>query len=211
MTMTHTVVSAFEWAKRRAELQQEEKELNDRREELLAKVRAFPWTKVVKSYTFQTVDGTKTLADLFEGRSQLVMYHFMMGPGWKAGCHGCSFWADHFDSLRHHLPHAGVTFKVVSRAPLHEILAYKARMGWEFDWVSAAGTDFNKDFGSLLENDEDTAATTVFTLEGGEVYQTYYTGPATETRALTAQILNLVPSGKGDCEVDGVIKRHDEY
>ena len=107
---------------------------------------ALPWVKVDKEYVFDTPAGKKSLSDLFDGRSQLIVYHFMLGPGWKAGCPGCSFLCDHIDGALPHLNHHDVTWMAVSRAPMNEIEAYKTRMGWKFPWVSSYGNGFNHDF-----------------------------------------------------------------
>src|SRR5438874_7131688 len=108
--------------------------------------RELPWVKVEKQYTFDTPAGRKTLAELFDGRGQLVVYHFMFAPEWDAGCLGCSFFADHVDGANLHLAHHDVTFVAVSRAPLDKIQAYRKRMGWRFNWVSSSGSDFNGDY-----------------------------------------------------------------
>ena len=128
-----------------AALLAKEKDFTRRRDRLSAERRALPWVKVDKAYRFDTTEGSKTLADLFGGRSQLVVDHFMLGPGWGQGCVGCSFGADHIGCLVH-LEHHDVSVVVVSRAPLAEIEAYKKRMGWRFDWVSSFGSDFNFDY-----------------------------------------------------------------
>ena len=144
--MPHPVVSQEEWLEARKALLQKEKEETHLRDAVNAARLALPWVKVEKPYVFDTPAGKKSLADLFDGRSQLIVYHFMLGPGWKAGCPGCSFLSDHIDGALPHLNHHDVTWTAVSRAPLAEIQAYKTRMGWKFPWVSAAGTSFNHDF-----------------------------------------------------------------
>ena len=143
----HQVVTREEWTAARASLLRAEKELTHRREELTRKRRELPWTKVEKKYLFQTTAGERSLSDLFDGRSQLIVYHFMLGPDWKEGCHGCSFVSDHFDGALVHLAARDVAFTAVSRAPLAQIEAFKKRMCWHFDWVSSFGSDFNYDFG----------------------------------------------------------------
>ena len=144
--MPHPVVSKDEWLKARKTLLVKEKEETHLRDAVNQARMALPWTKVEKDYVFDTPSGKKRLADLFDGRSQLLVYHFMFGPGWKAGCPGCSFLSDHVDGALTHLNHHDVTWIAASRAPLAEITAYKARMGWAFPWVSTHGTDFNYDF-----------------------------------------------------------------
>src|SRR5215831_9258959 len=137
--MKHIVVSQNEWLAARKALLAKEKEFNKARDQLSAARRALPWVKVEKQYVFDGPAGKETLADLFGGKSQLIVYHFMLGPGWKQGCPSCSFLADHFDGAVIHLAQRDVTLVVVSRAPLAEIEAYKKRMGWKFKWVSSHG------------------------------------------------------------------------
>jgi predicted dithiol-disulfide oxidoreductase (DUF899 family) len=144
--MQHTVVSQDQWVAARKALLAKEKEFSQVRDQLSAARRELPWIKVEKAYAFDGPAGRETLADLFGGRSQLMVYHFMLGPGWKEGCPSCSFLADHFDGAAIHLVQRDVTLVVVSRAPLAEIEAYKRRMGWRFKWVSSFGSDFNHDF-----------------------------------------------------------------
>jgi predicted dithiol-disulfide oxidoreductase (DUF899 family) len=144
--MQHTVVSQDQWLTARKALLAKEKEFTKARDALSAQRRELPWVKVDKNYVFDTAIGKQSLADLFDGRSQLIVYHFMLGPGWKDGCPSCSFLADHFDGAAIHLAQRDVTLVVVSRAPLAEIQAYQKRMGWKFKWVSSFGTDFNHDF-----------------------------------------------------------------
>src|SRR3982075_2419615 len=141
----HKIVSQEEWLAARRALLAHEKEATRLRDKLNAERLALPWVKIDKSYVFDTPKGEKSLADLFAGRSQLIVYHFMLGPGWGAGCPGCSFLSDHIDGALPHLEHHDVTLTAVSRAPLTEIEAYKKRMGWRFPWVSAFVTDFNYD------------------------------------------------------------------
>src|SRR5712672_297633 len=143
----HKIVSREEWLAARRALLAHEKEATRLRDKLNAERLALPWVKVDKSYVFDTPSGKKSLADLFAGRSQLIVYHFMLGPGWAEGCPSCSFLGDHFDGTTVHLANRDVTLVVVSRAPLAEIEAYKKRMGWKFTWVSSFGSDFNYDYG----------------------------------------------------------------
>jgi predicted dithiol-disulfide oxidoreductase (DUF899 family) len=143
---SHPTASREEWLAARRELWRKERELTRVRDELARERRALPWVKVGKPYLFDGPGGSRTLADLFDGRSQLVVYHFMLAPGWKEGCVGCSFLADHIDAARLHLEHHDVTVAAVSRAPFAEIDAFKRRMGWRFSWVSSYGSDFNYDF-----------------------------------------------------------------
>ncbi len=140
------IVSQEHWTAARVRLLQREKQLTRLRDELAAERRALPWVEITKRYEFHGPDGTETLADLFAGRSQLIVKHFMFGPGWDQGCVGCSFHADHIDGANLHLAHHDVTLLAISRAPLADIEAFKQRMGWRFKWVSSYGSDFNYDF-----------------------------------------------------------------
>ena len=140
------VVSQEEWLAARKELLVKEKALSKLRDALSEDRRNMPWVKVKKEYVFDTPEGKKPLADLFGGKSQLIVYHFMLGPGWAEGCPSCSFLGDHFDGSVVHLAHRDATLLAVSRAPLAEIQAFKQRMGWRFKWVSSFGSDFNFDY-----------------------------------------------------------------
>jgi predicted dithiol-disulfide oxidoreductase (DUF899 family) len=141
------MVSREQWIAARKQLLVQEKELTRLRDQVSARRRELPWVKVDKNYVFDGPDGRQTLADLFDGRSQLVVRHFMFAPGWEEGCVGCSFSADHLDGALVHLEHHDVTVVVVSRARFAEIEAFRQRMGWRFKWVSSYGSDFNYDFG----------------------------------------------------------------
>src|SRR6266487_403721 len=142
----HPIVSRDEWLAARRQLLNKEKELTHLTDKVNTERRELPWVKIDKSYIFDGPEGKETLADLFNGRSQLIIKHFMLGPGWQEGCVGCSFHADHIDGALMHLVHHDVTLLAVSRAPLAEIGAFKNRMGWRFKWVSSHGSDFNYDF-----------------------------------------------------------------
>jgi predicted dithiol-disulfide oxidoreductase (DUF899 family) len=142
----HPVVSHEKWLSSRTAFLAKEKEFTRLRDELSRQRRELPWEKVGKTYTFDGPSGKETLADLFEGRSQLVVYHFMFTPEWDEGCKHCSFWADNFNGIGVHLNHRDVTLVAVSRAPLAKIEAFRKRMGWSFKWVSSAGSDFNFDY-----------------------------------------------------------------
>jgi predicted dithiol-disulfide oxidoreductase (DUF899 family) len=141
----HKVVSEKEWVTARTALLVKEKKFTRLRDELNRQRRELPWVKLEKKYVFDGPAGKVTLADLFRGKSQLIVYHFMFGPGWKEGCPHCSFWADHFDSVNFHLGQRDTTFAVISRAPWKEIAPFKKRMGWGFKWFSASNSDFNFD------------------------------------------------------------------
>lgn len=150
----HAVVSRAEWLAARKALLLREKEETRLRDAVNAERLAMPWVKVDKAYRFVTPAGEKTLGALFDGRSQLIVYHFMLGPDWGEGCTGCSFLADHFAGALPHLTHHDVTLVAVSRAPLGEIARYKTRMGWDFPWVSSQGSDFNFDYHASFTDEQ---------------------------------------------------------
>src|SRR5687768_9626567 len=151
----HKVGSGEEWLAARKELLEREKELTRRSDELARQRLELPWVRIEKRYTFETDEGTRTLPELFDGRSQLLVYHFMFGPEYTAGgCPTCSSIADTFDGVLPHLNHHDVTFLAISRAPLEELQAYKRRMGWQFPWVSSSGSDFNFDFGVSFSREQ---------------------------------------------------------
>jgi predicted dithiol-disulfide oxidoreductase (DUF899 family) len=145
MTATHTTATREAWLAERLELLAAEKELTRRSDELARRRQALPWVQINKTYRFETEAGSASLADLFAGRSQLLVYHFMFGPDYKAGCPSCSMIADGFDGFVTHLANHDVTLLAASRAPLAKLLAYRQRMGWTFPWVSSVGSDFNYD------------------------------------------------------------------
>jgi len=150
----HRIGTQEEWQAERDELLKEEKELTRRGDELAKKRRELPWVAVEKDYEFETDSGTKTLSDLFDGRSQLVVYHFMFGPTWTAGCPVCSSITDTLAPQAPHLKARDATLLLASRAPVEKLLAYRNRMGWEIDWVSSGGSDFNRDLGFLWTEEE---------------------------------------------------------
>jgi predicted dithiol-disulfide oxidoreductase (DUF899 family) len=160
----HKVVPQSEWIEARTELLRKEKEFTKLRDELSRQRRELPWERVEKPYVFEGPKGKETLSDLFNGRSQLVVYHFMFGPEWKEGCPSCSFLSDHIDGTLAHLNHHDVTLLGVSRAPLSKIEAFKRRMGWHFPWVSSFGSDFNFDYHVSATKEE---------LAKGEMYYNY--------------------------------------
>ena len=227
------IVSRDEWLVARKDLLTREKELTRLRDEVSRHRRELPWVKIDKEYVFDGPDGRETLADLFGGRSQLVVYHFMLGPGWKEGCKSCSYLADHFDGANWHLPHRDVTFVVVSRAPLSEIEPFKKRMGWRFKWVSSHGNDFNFDYHvsatedeqakgkvyynyktSELMSDELPGLSVFYKDENGDVFHTY----STYARGLDILVgaynfLDVVPKGR-DEDPDSTmnwVRHHDRY
>jgi predicted dithiol-disulfide oxidoreductase (DUF899 family) len=142
----HTIVSKERWLEARRELLQQEKDFTLLRDKLSAARRALPWERVEQSYSFDTPRGQRTLSELFEGKGQLVIYHFMFGPDWEAGCKSCSFWADSFNGITAHLAARDVRMLAVSRAPLQKLTAFAARLGWTFPWASSHGSSFNFDF-----------------------------------------------------------------
>jgi predicted dithiol-disulfide oxidoreductase (DUF899 family) len=233
----HKVGTREEWLAARKELLEREKELTRRSDELALERQELPWVPVEKEYTFATEDGENTLAELFDGRSQLLVYHFMFGPsveGWpEVGCPGCSYTADSLDVAVEHLPHRDVTFVAVSRAPLENLNAYKRRMGWRFPWVSYGDSDFNLDFGVFTEEGrrtgkgfnfdtpkhaaeidlrkEELHGLSAFALEDGVVYHTYSTyDRGTDALNATWQLLDRAPKGRGD-DFDGWPRRRFEY
>lgn len=164
MIENHPVVSHEAWLQSRRQFLVREKEFNRLRDQLSADRRSLPWERVDKPYVFEGPNGRETLADLFAGRSQLVVYHFMLGPDWEEGCKSCSFWADNMNGIDIHLAHRDVTLLLISSAPLSRINAYKQRMGWSLKWVSSAGCDFNRDYHVTFTPDE---------LQKGEVLYNY--------------------------------------
>jgi predicted dithiol-disulfide oxidoreductase (DUF899 family) len=227
-----------EWLAARLELLESEKELTRRGDELAQQRRELPWVRVDKEYSFETEEGAKTLAELFDGRSQLLVYHFMHGPNCPEGCPGCSFAADHFDGAVVHLNHHDVTFLCASRSPLETLNAYKRRMGWSFPWVSSGESDFNLDLGLFTEEqrrsgtgynlgtprradlnlqEEEMMALSAFAFEDGVVYHTYSCyDRGTDVLIGTWQLLDRTPKGRfrapNEDEADsGWPRRHDEY
>jgi predicted dithiol-disulfide oxidoreductase (DUF899 family) len=142
----HRVVSRDEWVGARRRLLDKEKEFLRLRDQLSAERRELPWVRLEKQYVFEGPAGKETLGDLFAGRSQLIVYHFMFAPEWEAGCRGCSFWADNYNGIIPHLNQRDVSLAAVSRAPLQKLKSFAARMGWNFKWVSAANSEFNYDY-----------------------------------------------------------------
>jgi predicted dithiol-disulfide oxidoreductase (DUF899 family) len=145
-TKEHKVVSEKAWLTARKALLVKEKKFSKLRDQLNRERRKLPWVRVEKEYVFDGPDGQETLADLFDGKSQLIVYHFMFGPGWGEGCPHCSFWADHYDSVNLHIGQRDTALVVVSHAPLKELLPFKKRMGWKFNWLSSNRNSFNYDF-----------------------------------------------------------------
>ena len=231
----HRIVSREEWVAERVKLLAEEKEFTRQRDRLSAARRALPWVIVEKEYVFDALEGKATLAELFGGRSQLVVDHFMLGPGWGAGCVGCSFGADHIGNSLVHLEHHDVSTVVVSRAPLAEIEAYRRRMGWTFRWVSSFASDFNYDFhvsftpeqlakGQVYYNyrmtdggiEELPGCSVFYKNEAGDIFHTYSTyARGAEELLTTYMVLDLTPKGRNETgphhNLMDWVKRHDEY
>jgi predicted dithiol-disulfide oxidoreductase (DUF899 family) len=227
------IVSETDWLIARKDLLMREKEFTRQRDALSAARRALPMVKVEKEYVFDGPKGKETLADLFDGRSQLIVYHFMLGPGWEEGCKSCSYLADHFDGANWHLPHRDVSLVVISRAPLAELEAYQKRMGWRFKWVSSHPNDFNFDYHvSFTKEDEKKSEvyynyrmdefisdelpglTVFYKDESGDVFHTYSTyARGLDTLVGTYNFLDFVPKGRDenpDSTMDWV-RRHDQY
>jgi predicted dithiol-disulfide oxidoreductase (DUF899 family) len=236
--MEHRVGTREEWQAARTALLEREKELTRRSDELAQQRQELPWVPVDKEYRFETDEGTKPLAELFDGRSQLLVYHFMFGPsveGWpEAGCPGCSYTADSLDGAVVHLPPHDVTFVAVSRAPLERLDAYKRRMGWSFPWVSYGESDFNLDFAVFTEEGRRTGkgfnfgtpkhaeeidlreselhGLSAFALQDGVVYHTYSTyDRGTDALNATWQLLDRAPKGRDDQSHPDWPRLHDEY
>jgi predicted dithiol-disulfide oxidoreductase (DUF899 family) len=227
------VGTRVEWLTARRELLAKEKDLNRRRDELAEQRRALPWVPVDKEYRFEGPNGEAGLPDLFDGRSQLLVYHFMFGPDWEEGCPSCSFWADSFDGVAVHLAHRDVSLVVVSRAPYPKLAAYKSRMGWTFPWFSSSDSDFNFDFhvsftpeqqaGGAEYNfvpvdqpGEELPGISAFARdESGAVFHTY----SSYARGLDPfngayQLLDLAPKGRDEGDLAwpmAWLRRHDTY
>ncbi len=229
-----TIVSPEKWLAARRELLREEKEFTRLQDKLNARRRSLPWVKVDTDYIFESTHGCVSLADLFDGRSQLIVQHFMLGPGWEEGCKSCSFMMDDFNTAAVHLPARDVTFAAISRAPLAEILAFKARMGWNVNWVSSYGTTFNHDYrvsftpeelakGKVEYNYglrefpvEEAPGISVFARDAaGAVYHTYSTfGRGLEVIMGTYRLLDMVPKGRDEEGMEygmGWLRHHDRY
>jgi predicted dithiol-disulfide oxidoreductase (DUF899 family) len=227
---THQVGTHEQWLEARLALLEREKELTRLGDELTRQRMALPWVRIDKEYVFETDGGRRTLAELFDGRSQLLVYHFMFGPDWTAGCPSCSFAADEFDGTIVHLNQRDVTMICVSRAPFPKLAAYKRRMGWKFRWASSFGSDFNFDLGvSFTEEQQAHGAEynfrfiekpndelhglSAFALENGVVYRTY----SCYARGLDIidnanQLLDRVSKGRDEGDPpESWIRRHDEY
>jgi len=231
----HALVSKDEWLAARRLLLAREKELTAQRDLVNAERRRLPWVAVDKAYVFDGPNGPESLADLFEGRSQLIVYNFMFGPGWKEGCPSCSFLADHIDGTLPHLAARGITLAVVSRAPMAKLAAFRQRMGWRFKWVSSFGSDFNYDYHVSFTPEElaagkvdynyrmedvggmeDLHGISVFVRDGqGDVFHTYSSyARGADPLVGTYHYMDLTPKGRDE---DGLsfpmawVRHHDKY
>jgi len=231
----HQVVSREKWVEARKALLDREKELTRQRDEISRQRRELPWVKVEKNYVFDGPKGKEKFADLFDGRSQLIVYHFMLGPGWEEGCPSCSFLMDHVDGTLVHLNARDVTLVAISRAPLPQIEAFKKRMGWRFKWLSSNGNDFNFDYqvsftkddiarGNVYYNydkipgspSEELPGISVFYKDAsGDIFHTYSSYARGGDLLLgTYNFLDLTPKGRDE---DGLaftmawVRHHDRY
>ena len=231
--MPHQTGSSHEWRAARLALLAKEKELTKLRDEVASERRRLPWVLLEKSYEFDGPEGKVPMVELFDGKSQLIVYHFMLGPGWGEGCPLCSFWADSFNAMPVHLAHRDAAFAAVSRAPFAELDAYRRRMGWSFRWYSSAPGDFNHDFGvsatpeqrhaggeynyrRVAELPEELPGLSVFARnDEGAIFHTY----STYARGLDPinsgyQLLDLTPKGRDEQDLPwsmAWVRRHDSY
>jgi len=233
--MKHKVVGNEEFKKAHAAFLQKEKELTRQRDELAKARRELPWQLVEKNYVFDGPVGKKSLSDLFAGKSQLILQHFMLAPGWEQGCEGCSFMADHVEGALVHLAQRDVTYVAVSRAPWAQIEKYKKRMGWHFPWYSSNGTDFNFDYHVSFTEEEKARNKTYYNYredkylgeelpgmsifykdEAGQIFHTYSTyGRGNEQVMGTYVLLDMLPKGRDEepFKVHPMewVQRHDDY
>jgi predicted dithiol-disulfide oxidoreductase (DUF899 family) len=233
-TTGHPIATDTHWIEERKKLLQREKALTRLHDEIASERRALPWRRITKPYRFDTPDGPRSLAELFGTRRQLMVQHFMFGPGWEQGCPSCSFMADHADGMNIHLTHRDVAFLAVSRAPLADILRFRERMGWKFDWVSSNGSDFNHDFGvsftpealatgevdynyrrGYFPAEEAPGISVFYKDDAGQVFHTYSTyGRGVEVMLGTYALLDLAPKGRDERDVFYKmewVRHHDRY
>ena len=234
MTTPHPTVTRDRWIADRKTLLAREKELTQLQDRIAAERRALPWVKLDADYVFDTVDGPRRLSELFQGKRQLLVQHFMFGPGWEQGCKSCSFMADHLDGAAVHLAHRDIALLVVSRAPLADLLAFKARMGWQFAWASSNGNDFNRDFhvsfapedrvdGEVFYNfhmtpfpqTEAPGISIFYKDDAGDVFHTYSTfGRGVEVMMGTYDLVDLTPRGRDEAGLSYTmewVRHHDRY
>jgi predicted dithiol-disulfide oxidoreductase (DUF899 family) len=230
----HTIATREQWLAARLDLLEAEKEFTRQRDALTRRRMAMPWERVEKSYRFEGPNGALSLADLFSGRSQLIVYHFMFAPDWDEACKSCSFWADNFNNIPVHLNHRDVTFTAISRAPLAKISAYKKRMGWSFPWVSSEGSDFNFDYQASFTPEQiaegkayynyhlqsntvsDQVGISVFARnERDEMFHTYSCySRGVDMLNGAYHYLDLVPKGRDEDSLEfsmAWVRRHDQY
>jgi predicted dithiol-disulfide oxidoreductase (DUF899 family) len=230
----HKVVSHDEWVAARKDHLAEEKAFTRARDALSRKRRELPWEKVEKQYVFDGANGKETLGDLFGGKTQLIVYHFMLGPDWEEGCPSCSLLADHFDGAVIHLAQRDVAFVVVSRAPLQQIEKFKRRMGWHFKWVSSFGNDFNFDYQvsatpeekakgiaaynyevTTFPSDERPGTSVFYKNAAGEIFHTYSSyGRGLDILIGAYNLLDLAPRGRDEAGLSygmAWVRHHDKY
>lgn len=232
-TANHPVVSREHWTAARKALLAREKELTRLHDQIARERRALPWVRIEKAYVFDTQEGRRSLADLFDGRRQLLVQHFMLAPGWEEGCKSCSYMADHNDGAAPHLAQRDITLLAVSRAPLAEIERFRARMGWRFRWVSSQGSDFNRDFGVTFTAEEKAAGTASYNYgnpppgeempgisvfykdAAGDVFHTYSTyGRGVEVMMGAYPLMDLTPRGRDEDQLAYTmewVRHHDRY
>jgi predicted dithiol-disulfide oxidoreductase (DUF899 family) len=232
--LDHPVATRETWLEARRALLAEEKALTHARDALAQARRALPWVKVDKAYRFEGSDGSLSLEDLFRGKRQLIVYHFMFSPEWEAGCTGCSFLSDHVDAIVPHLEQKDVAYVAVSRAPIGKIEAFRRRMGWTFRWVSSAGSDFNYDFDASFTPEqvegapatynfqpiqppiEDLPGVSVFIRgDDGQIFHTYSQyARGGEDLLATYRLLDMTPLGRQEAAGEHLgawVKLHDLY
>ena len=230
----HPVVSRDQWIAERKKLLAREKELTHLRDRIAEERRALPWIRIEKNYEFDAPEGRRTLADLFEGRRQLLVQHFMFGPAWEEGCPSCSYMADHTDGMNMHLANRDVTLVAVSRAPLAAIERFRRRMGWRFRWVSSHDSDFNYDFGVSFPPEQQSKGEVYYNYgmepfpgeempglsvfykdDSGDVFHTYSTyGRGVEVMMGTYNMLDLMPRGRDEHDPENGmdwVRHHDRY
>jgi predicted dithiol-disulfide oxidoreductase (DUF899 family) len=231
----HKVVAHDEWMKARQEFLKKEKGFTKLRDQLNEQRRALPWEKLEKQYVFDTPSGKKTLADLFEGRSQLIVWHFMFGPDWEQGCSHCSFWTDGWNGVTEHLKHRDTTIMAISQAPLSKIEKFKRRMGWNFNWASSTGTDFNFDYQASTRPEELKAKKVIYNFkemepfsdqmhgcstfykdEKGDIYHTYSTySRGVDMLNIAYHFLDLTAKGRDEDwsqkHSSDWVRHHDRY
>ena len=226
----HAIVSNSEWVSKRRELLAKEKEFTRLKDHISQMRRDLPWVRVDKDYIFDGPNGKESLAQLFEGRSQLIVYHFMFAPEWDAGCKSCSFWADNFNGAIVHMNHRDITMVAISRAPYEKLAAYEKRMGWSFKWLSSGSNTFNTDFGVSFpegatsvnynyvdidpDGETDLPGISVFYKDDqGHIFHTYSAySRGIDLMNTTYNYIDLTPKGRDEGEgIARWLRRHDEY